>query len=276
MGGGRRAPLSNRKTHARLFHSPLLTVKTAMSEKALELEGWKELLKNKTWELTKPNITVRARAGRRARRKKRPRALRRTLGHQPPRTRRPRAALPFFLFTLPPPHPSPSQIAKELIKPNLTALKSEIEGMFDPIDFVKGMKDAKPSVHDLKMVDDEGKMMKDLKTELNDMYGMKANLTKVEKLVKKEMLVRCLVRWWCWGGERESKKRRDGWMEPALRAARQHLASSCPATKTANTHTNAPPPLLFYERRPPPRTSWTCSPTSPRASRTRPRRSWRC
>jgi len=63
VGGGRRAPLSNRKTHARLFHSPLLTVKTAMSEKALELEGWKELLKNKTWELTKPNITVRARAG---------------------------------------------------------------------------------------------------------------------------------------------------------------------------------------------------------------------
>ena len=43
------------------------TVKTAISEKALELEGWKELLKNKTWEVSKPNITVRGEGGERER-----------------------------------------------------------------------------------------------------------------------------------------------------------------------------------------------------------------
>jgi hypothetical protein len=47
---------------------PLYTVKTAISEKALELEGWKELLKNKTWEVSKPNITVRGKRERGRRR----------------------------------------------------------------------------------------------------------------------------------------------------------------------------------------------------------------
>ena len=54
---------------------------------------------------------------------------------------------------------------------------------FDPIEIIKGAKDMKPSFSDPKLVD--GKMLGDLKGELADLYGLKKNLTVVEKLAKK-------------------------------------------------------------------------------------------
>ncbi len=58
--------------------------------------------------------------------------------------------------------------------------------MWDPIEIIKGAK-AMSHVKDVKMVD--GHSLDSMKHELNDLYGLKANLTKVEKLAKKELFV---------------------------------------------------------------------------------------
>ena len=126
---------SNRKKRARslarstqpLAPSPALpvphTVKTAISEKALELEGWKELLKNKTWEVSKPNITVRGEGGERERRGPQGRASRRrrarASGRRPPgNPGRPHTLTTHFS------HPSPLSLSLSLLTPSCRSPRS--------------------------------------------------------------------------------------------------------------------------------------------------------
>jgi len=69
---------------------------------------------------------------------------------------------------------------------SLTSLSPTPPQQFDPIEFIKGAKDMKPSFSDPKVMD--GKDLEAMKGELADLYGLKKNITVVKKLAKKELI----------------------------------------------------------------------------------------